>query len=142
LIWRFTLVLIQINYGQIGDQNGSFIQQTSILDSRTDSGNQCFFRTELIFTGFVRWTGMFGNLWLLLTHKPIRLLTCDILEVRGRYYWPGPSGLWLNSKTVDDLDMWKNIEKDTTKIVYDNKNIHTTELEDTQPVFILSYFIY
>jgi hypothetical protein len=38
--------------------------------------------------------------------------------------------------------MWKNIEKDTTKIVYDNKNIHTTELEDTQPVFILSYFIY
>jgi hypothetical protein len=76
------------------------------------------------------------------SHKPVGLLTCDILEVRGRYYWPGPSGLWLNSKTVDDLDMWKNIEKDTTKIVYDNKNIHTTELEDTQPVFILSYFIY
>ena len=28
LIWRFTLVLIKINYGQIGDQTGSFIQQT------------------------------------------------------------------------------------------------------------------
>jgi len=28
LIWRFTLVLIKINYGQIGDQKGSFIQQT------------------------------------------------------------------------------------------------------------------
>ena len=113
LIWRFTLVLIKINYGQIGDQNGSFIQQTSILDSRTDSGNQCFFRTELIFTGFVRWTGMFGNLWLLLTHKPIRLLTCDILEVRGRYYWPGPSGLWPSSKTanfiVSFLKLWSNL---------------------------------
>jgi len=34
-----------------------------------------------------------------LTHKPVGLLTCDILEVRGRFYWPGPSGLWLNSKT-------------------------------------------
>ena len=58
------------------------------------------FRTELIFTPFVRRTGMFGNLWILLTHKPVCLLTCDILEVRGRFYWPGPSGLWLNSKTV------------------------------------------
>ena len=40
--------------------------------------------------------------------------------------------------------MWKNIEKDTTEfeIVYDNKNLHITELEDTQPVFILFYFIY
>ena len=28
LIWRFTLVLIKIIYGQIGDQKGSFIQQT------------------------------------------------------------------------------------------------------------------
>jgi hypothetical protein len=28
LIWRFTLVLIKINYGQIGDQTGLFIQQT------------------------------------------------------------------------------------------------------------------
>jgi predicted transglutaminase-like cysteine proteinase len=29
------------------------------------------------------------------------------------------------------------IEKDTTEIVYDNKNLHITELEDTLPVFIL-----
>ena len=28
LIWRFTLVLIKINYEQIGDRQGSFIQQT------------------------------------------------------------------------------------------------------------------
>jgi len=58
-----------------------------------------FFWTELIFTGFGSRTGMFGNLWLLLTHKPVGLLTCDILEVCGRYYWPGLSGLWLTSKT-------------------------------------------
>ena len=31
LIWRFTLVLIKINYGQIGDQKVSFIQQTQII---------------------------------------------------------------------------------------------------------------
>jgi hypothetical protein len=31
LIWHFTLVLIKINYGQIGDQKGSFIQQTQII---------------------------------------------------------------------------------------------------------------
>jgi hypothetical protein len=37
--------------------------------------------------------------------------------------------------------MWKNIEKDTTEIVYDNKNLHITELEDTRLVFILFYFI-
>jgi hypothetical protein len=37
--------------------------------------------------------------------------------------------------------MWKNIEKDTTEIVYDNKNLHITELEDTQPVFILFYLL-
>ena len=29
---------------------------------------------------------------------------------------------------INDLDMWKNIEKDTTEIVYDNKNLHITEL--------------
>ena len=31
LIWRFTLVLIKINYGQIGDQKDSFIKQTQII---------------------------------------------------------------------------------------------------------------
>jgi hypothetical protein len=29
-----------------------------------------------------------------------------------------------------------------TVIVYDNKNLHITELEDTRPVIILFYFIY
>jgi hypothetical protein len=66
-----------------------------------------FYPTNPVFyTGQSVWwkpmffpNGMFGNLWLLLTHKPVGLLTCDILEVHGRFYWPGPSGLWLNSKT-------------------------------------------
>ena len=43
---------------------------------------------------------------------------------------------------INDLDMWKNIEKDTTEIVYDNKNLHIPELKDTvhtRPVFILFY---
>jgi hypothetical protein len=33
------------------------------------------------------------------------------------------------------------IEKDTTEIVYDNKNLHITELEDTLPVLILFYLL-
>jgi hypothetical protein len=37
--------------------------------------------------------------------------------------------------------MWKNIEKDMTEIIYDNKNLHITELEDTRPVFILFYLL-
>ena len=37
--------------------------------------------------------------------------------------------------------MWKNIEKDTIEIVYDNKNLHITELEDTWPMFILFYLL-
>ena len=28
---------------------------------------------------------------------------------------------------INDLDMCKNIERDTTEIVYDNKNLHITE---------------
>ena len=42
---------------------------------------------------------------------------------------------------INDLDMWKNIEKDMTEIIYDNKNLHITELEDTRPVFILFYLL-
>jgi hypothetical protein len=37
------------------------------------------------------------------------------------------------------LTCGENIEKDTTEIVYDNKNLHITELEDTWPVFLLFY---
>ena len=40
---------------------------------------------------------------------------------------------------INDLDTCKNIERNTTEIVYDNKNLHITELED---MFILFYIIY
>jgi hypothetical protein len=48
LIWRFTLVLIKINYGQIGDQTGLFYTTNPVFYT---SGNR-----------FVRRTGTFGNL--------------------------------------------------------------------------------
>jgi hypothetical protein len=48
LIWRFTLVLIKINYGQIGDQTGLFYTANPVFYT---SGNR-----------FVRRTGTFGNL--------------------------------------------------------------------------------
>jgi hypothetical protein len=48
LIWRFTLVLIKINYGQIGNQTGLFYTTNPVFYT---SGNR-----------FVRRTGKFGNL--------------------------------------------------------------------------------
>jgi hypothetical protein len=50
LIWRFTLVLIKINYGQIGDQTGLFYTTNPVFNT---SGNR-----------FVRRTSKFGNLIL------------------------------------------------------------------------------
>ena len=51
---------------------------------------------------------------------------------------------------MNDLDRWKKTSKKhgcissprilkMTVIVYDNKNLHITELEDKRPVFILFY---
>jgi hypothetical protein len=48
LIWHFTLVLIKINYGQIGDQTGLFYTTNPVFYT---SGNR-----------FVRRTDTFGNL--------------------------------------------------------------------------------
>ena len=48
LIWRFTLVLIKINHGQIGDQTGLCYTTNPVFYT---SGNR-----------FVRRTGTFGNL--------------------------------------------------------------------------------
>jgi hypothetical protein len=63
LIWCFTLVLIKINYGQIGDQTGLFYTTNPVFyTGQSVRWKPMFFRTELIFTGFVHWTGMFGNL--------------------------------------------------------------------------------
>jgi hypothetical protein len=47
-IWRFTLALIKINYGQIGDQTELFYTTNPVFYT---SGNR-----------FVRRTGTFGNL--------------------------------------------------------------------------------
>ena len=48
-IWRFTLALIKINYGQIGDQTELFYTTNPVFYT---SGNR-----------FVRRTVTFGNLW-------------------------------------------------------------------------------
>jgi hypothetical protein len=48
LNWRFTLVLIKINYGQIGDQTGLFYTTNPVFYT---SGNR-----------FVRRTGTLGNI--------------------------------------------------------------------------------
>ena len=45
LIWRFTSVLIKINYGQIGDQTGLFYTTNPVFDS---SGNRFVRRTGVI----------------------------------------------------------------------------------------------
>ena len=104
LIWLFTLALIKINYGQIGDQKGSFIQQTQYF-RQSARWKPMFFPDQINFYQICPsdrhvWESDFS-------HKPVGLLTCDILEVHSQFYWPGPSGLWLSSKTrmhalVDD----------------------------------------
>jgi light-regulated signal transduction histidine kinase (bacteriophytochrome) len=48
----------------------------------------------------------------------------------------------ISRERINDLDMWKKHRKSMTVIVYDNKNLHITELEEARPVFILFYFIY
>ena len=66
LIWHFTLVLIKINYGQIGDQTGLFYTTNPVFyNGQSVRWKPMFFRTELIFTGFVHRTGMFENLCLI-----------------------------------------------------------------------------
>jgi hypothetical protein len=39
------------------------------------------------------------------------------------------------------ITMYHSYLYNTTEIVYDNKNLHITELEDTRLEFILFYFI-
>jgi hypothetical protein len=70
LIWCFTLVLIKINYGQIGDQTGLFYNTNPVFyTGQSVQWKPMFFRTELIFTGFVHRTDMFGNLWKCIAHR-------------------------------------------------------------------------
>jgi hypothetical protein len=71
LIWRFTLVLIKINYGQIGDQTGLFYTTNPVFYT---SGNR-----------FVRCTGTFGNLTFSLVPSDNRNTrsTCQTLVFTG-----------------------------------------------------------
>jgi hypothetical protein len=53
LIWWFTLVLIKINYGQIGDQTGLFCTTNPVFyTGQSVRWKPMFFLTETIFTGF------------------------------------------------------------------------------------------
>ena len=71
LIWRFTLVSIKINYGQIGDQTGFFHTTNPIFYT---SGNR-----------FVRRTGTFGNLFFSLVPSDNRNIrsTCPTSVLTG-----------------------------------------------------------
>ena len=69
LIWRFTLVLIKINYGNIGGQTGLFNTKNPVFYT---SGNR-----------FVRHTGTFGNLWFF--HSSHRTTVIQDLLVRCKF---------------------------------------------------------
>ena len=69
LIWRFTLVLIKMNYGQIGDQTGLFYTTNPVFYT---SGNR-----------FVRRTSTFGNLWFF--HLSRRTTVIQDLLVRRQF---------------------------------------------------------
>ena len=61
LIWCFTLVLIKINYGQIGDQTGLFYATSPVFYSvQSIRWKPMFFRTELIFTDLSVWPACLG----------------------------------------------------------------------------------
>jgi hypothetical protein len=65
LIWRFTLVLIKINYGQIGNKTGLFYTTNPVFNT---SGNR-----------FVRRTGTFGN--LIFFHALMKFKDIDKIKV-------------------------------------------------------------
>jgi hypothetical protein len=98
-IWRFTLVLIKINHGQIGDQTGLFYTTNPVFYT---SGNR-----------FVRRTVTFGNLIFSLVPSDNRNTrsTCPMsvftgtrqsdkrrgLYCRQHFYMPVPCARYLSS---------------------------------------------
>jgi hypothetical protein len=84
LIWRFTLVLIKINYGQIGDQTGLFHTTNPIFYT---SGNRC-----------VRRIGTFGNLWFF--HLSHRTTVIQDLLVRRQF------SLVPDNRTNVNVEAW------------------------------------
>jgi hypothetical protein len=69
LIWPFTLVLIKVNYGQIGDQTGLFYTTNPVFFT---SGNR-----------FVRRTGTFGGFF----HLSRRTTVIQDLLVGVSFHW-------------------------------------------------------
>ena len=85
LIWHFTLVLIKINYGQIGDQTGFFY-----------TTNPVFYTSR---NRFVRRTGTFGNLWFF--HLSRRTTVIQDLLVRHQF------SLVPHNRTNVNVEAWK-----------------------------------
>jgi hypothetical protein len=87
LIWHFTLVLIKINYGQIGDQTGLFYTTNPVFYT---SGNR-----------FVRHTGTFGNLWFF--HLSRQTTVIQNLLVRRQF------SLVPDNQTNVNVEAWHGI---------------------------------
>jgi hypothetical protein len=107
-------------------KQGSFIQQTQYFNTgQLVRWKPIFFRTELIFNGFVRWTDMLGNLWYfrisnilvhsvfvlyvfhLLSRKPnlekknlFKQILSQFLLDQIQFYLSWASGKWVSAKTV------------------------------------------
>ena len=84
LIWHFTLVLIKINYGQIGDQTGLFYSTNPVFYT---SGNR-----------FVHRNGTFGNLWFF--HLSYRTTVIQDLLVRRQF------SLVPDNRTNVNVETW------------------------------------
>ena len=84
LIWRFTLVLVKINYGQIGDQTELFYTTNPVFYT---SGNR-----------FVRRTSTFGNLWFF--HLSHRTTVIQDLLVRRQF------SLVPDNRTNVNVEAW------------------------------------
>ena len=84
LIWHFTLVLIKINYGKIGDQTGLFYTTNPVFYT---SGNR-----------FFRRTGTFENLWFF--HLSHRTTVIQDLLVRCQF------SLVPDNRTNVNVEAW------------------------------------
>ena len=89
LIWRFTLVLIKIKYGQIGDQTGLFYTTNPLFYT---SGNR-----------IVRRTGTIGNLWFV--HLSRRTTVIQDLLVRRQF------SLVPDNRTNVNVEVWPDFIK-------------------------------
>jgi hypothetical protein len=92
---RFTLVLIKINYGQIGDQTGLFYTTDPVFYT---SGNI-----------FVRRTGTFGNLWFF--HLSRRTTVIQDILIKTKVKRQIKTLLLYHLLFLHALMMFKDIDK-------------------------------